>query len=1023
MNNSASKIKQVNQSIGDVARLGIFSATQFAVFGVVFCLVFVLVITLGASILWSLVSAFWASTTVLILSGDRPYLFWSKIYPTAPYWVRGYAKYISPQMKQKLGNKKVKVSRQSVKKLSPFEDWLDLTTLVRLKKGGHLAGAYLLSKKQIGSPNNTLQLVFGYSCTGIHPVFNSDEQVEALAQAFENGCKDLPQIEKFTFRWSSFCDDAEAREYFGKRVKSPVSLESKFLDYGQLARIQELTREHSRKNIVLNIYTTYTATTSDGTSGDFLDNLINKLGVFIQKRFSKEGISEITKKQLIQILNNGIEASTRHQQILDEMGFEPQPKTEVQLWKELCSKVGTNPVKVPHTLVFDELGLREEFNENSDFKNLSQTIDEAHATSVLLNNGVPYADRRWVCYSSQTHGKKYVGVMTLSRKPEAFSSTAGQARFLWDVFSKNTIYDVEVITEINPADRKLARLAQQTITKRSRAAELNTEKFKTIDVASQISVKRSVEAQEKLYTGDVPLNLALVVLVYRDTPERVDEACRLIQGYINQPAELTRETEYAWFIWLQTLLVRQEKILLRPYNRRLTFFASELLGLTNAIQIAPADAEGFELISDEGHSSIKIDVSLFKNILVLGATGCGKSLIIAALFTECIAQGMSGIIIDFPNPDGTGTFGDYTPYFNGFYFDISKESNNLMQPLDLSEIPEDDIEGRNYRLQNHRNDINTIVEQLVLGAQSFDGLIASTIESLIPLGVEAFYQDPEIQQRFVLAQKQGIGSSAWADTPTLVDLEPFFSKERLNLRHEEEKTVEALNFIRLRLRYWQASSIGNAICKPSSFNTNSKLITFALTNLQSGKAAEVLGLSAYMAASRQSLSCPKSVFFMDEASVLLGYPALGSLVGRKCATARKSGSRVILAGQDVSSIADSEAGTKILENMPCRLIGKIVPGAAKKITEILGVPEQIIAKNQSFYPKQKQMYTLWLLDYKDKYVRCRYYPSAPLIALVANSREEQAARDRFKQIYSSKFKWVSEFSKYYVERIRQGEKL
>ncbi|MBW4689971.1 MAG: DUF87 domain-containing protein [Komarekiella atlantica HA4396-MV6] len=1023
MNNSASKVKQVNQSLGEVARLGAFSATQFAVFATVFCSVFFLVITLGLNILWSVISAFWVSTTVLILSGNRPYLFWSKIYPTAPYWVRGYARYTSPQMKQKLGSKKVKVSRQSVKKLSPFEDWLDLTTLVRLKKGSYKAGAYLLSKKQIGSPNNTLQLVFGYNCTGIHPIFNSDEQVEAIARAFENGCKDIPQAEKFTFRWSSFCDDTDATEYFSKRVKNPVTPESKFLDYGQLARIQELTREHSRKNVTLNIYTTYTVTTSDGTNGDFLDNLITKIGLFIQKRFTSEGASEITKKQLTQILNNAIEASTRHQQILDEMGFEPQPKTEMQLWKELCSKVGTKPVKVPHTLVLDELGLREEFNENSDFKNLSQAIDEAHATSVLLNNGVPFADRRWVCLPTQAHGKKYVGVMTLSRKPEAFSSTAGQARFLWDIFSRNTIFDVEVITEINPADRRLARLAQQTITKRSRAAELNTEKFRTIDVASQINVKRSVEAQEKLYTGDAPLNLALVILVYRDTPERVDDACRLIQGYINQPAELARETEYAWFIWLQTLLVRQEQILLRPYDRRVTFFASELLGLTNAIQIAPADTEGFELISDEGHSSIKIDVSLFKNFLVLGTTGSGKSVLTAAILTECLAQGMSGLIIDFPNPDGTGTFGDYTPYYNGFYFDISKESNNLMQPLDLSEIPEDDIDGRNYRIQNHRHDINTIVEQLVLGTQSFDGLIASTIESLIPLGVEAFYQDPDIQQRFALAQKQGIGSSAWADTPTLVDLEPFFCKERLNLVYEEENAIEALDFIRLRLRYWQASSIGNAICKPSTFKTDSKLITFALTNLQSGKAAEVLGLSAYMAASRQSLSCPQSVFFMDEASVLLGYPALSRLVGQKCATARKSGSRVILAGQDVSSIANSLAGEKILENMPCRFIGKIVPGAAKNFTRILGIPEQIIALNQSFSPKQKQMYTLWLLDYKDKYVRCRYYPSTPMIALVANSREEQAARDRFKQIYSSKFKWVSEFSKYYVERIRQGEKL
>jgi len=201
------------------------------------------------------------------------------------------------------------------------------------------------------------------------------------------------------------------------------------------------------------------------------------------------------------------------------------------------------------------------------------------------------------------------------------------------------------------------------------------------------------------------------------------------------------------------------------------------------------------------------------------------------------------------------------------------------------------------------------------------------------------------------------------------------------------------------------------------------LITFALTNLQSGKDAEVFGMSAYIAASRQSLSSPNSVFFMDEASVLLGFSALSRLAGRKCATARKQGCRVFLAAQDVISIAKSEAGEQILQNMPLRLIGRIVPGAANSFSELLGIPREIIDKNESFVPNIQQLYTLWLLDYNNKYVRCRYYPSYPLLALVANSREEQATRDKFKKIHSDKFTWVAEFSKYYVECIKQGKPL
>jgi len=46
-----------------------------------------------------------------------------------------------------------------------------------------------------------------------------------------------------------------------------------------------------------------------------------------------------------------------------------------------------------------------------------------------------------------------------------------------------------------------------------------------------------------------------------------------------------------------------------------------------------------------------------------------------------------------------------------------------------------------------------------------------------------------------------------------------------------------------------------------------------------------------------------------------------------------------------------------------------------------------------------------------------------MLALVANSREEQAARDRFKRKYPDKFKWVAEFANYYVECIQQGKPL
>ncbi|NDJ26144.1 AAA family ATPase [Nostoc sp. B(2019)] len=910
----------------------------------------------------------------------------------------------------------VKAQVNQNKRLSPFEDSLDLTTLVRLKKSGYIIGAYLLSKNQVGDANNTLQLIFGYTCTGIHPSFNSFKQVEAIAEAFENGCKEIPQGERVTFRWSSFCSDSDIEERYQQRLVSPVSDESEFLDYAQLARTQELIRNKQRKTITLNIYTTFTVKPGGAEPGDPIDRAITKLSNFLQRKFTPTGASELTNKVLTQILEKAINASLRYQQILSSMKLHPSPKSEKQLWKELSNHIGSTPTKVPHTLIFDEQGLREEFNESFAYSN--RYIDQTHAVSVLLNNGVPYADRKWVCLPTRDGSKKYVGVMTLAQKPEIFQSVRDQICFLWNVFSRDVIHDIEVITEISPADPKMVRVAQQLITKRSHnTARSNS---KTIDVLSQINVERSVDAQKQLYTGDVPEHLALIILVYRDSPEEIDDACRLISGYINQPTELSRETQYSWLIWLETLLLKQKPQLTSPYNRRTTFFTSEIIAMANIVQTATGDGQGFELIADEGHSPVNIDFSKTKNLMVIGTTGSGKSVLIASIIAECLSLAMSVTMIDLPNDDGSGTFGDFTPYYGGFYFDISKQSNNLVQPLDLSKLPE---EQREDRVKAHRSDVNLILLQLVLGSQQFDGFLAQTIESLIPLGTKAFYEDSDIQRRFTEAREDGLGSTAWANTPTLVDMEKFFVPERIDLGYEDENIDQALKYIRLRLQYWKASSIGDAICKPSTFETDSKLITFALTNLQSNKESEVFAMSAYIAASRQSLSCPNSVFFMDEASVLLRFPAFSRLVGRKCATARKSGCRIILAAQDVISIAKSEAGEQILQNMPLRLIGKIVSGAANSFHEHLGIPTEIIEENETFVPDIQQLYTLWLFDYNKTYIKCRYYPSYPLLALVVNSREEQAARDRFKLQYRDKFDWLLYFSKHYVSCIKQGKPL
>jgi len=131
---------------------------------------------------------------------------------------------------------------------------------------------------------------------------------------------------------------------------------------------------------------------------------------------------------------------------------------------------------------------------------------EHHAITQALNNHeVPCADYRWVTIPvpGKIEQRKYIGILALAKKPAQFKGghkgSKGQLRFVWDLL--NRFHDIEVHTQLSPADPGLVRSAQQMITRQEKNRDLNTQQKKTIEVSAQINVKRSVDAQERLYTG------------------------------------------------------------------------------------------------------------------------------------------------------------------------------------------------------------------------------------------------------------------------------------------------------------------------------------------------------------------------------------------------------------------------------------------------------------------------------------------------------------------------------------------
>ncbi|BAY13470.1 hypothetical protein NIES2098_66650 [Calothrix sp. NIES-2098] len=872
-------------------------------------------------------------------------------------------------------------------------------------------GAYILTK---GTQKDRFCFVFGFDCRGIHSTLRS-EQIDTIFDNIEAGLKDIPSGEKMTLHLGSFIDDKARQQELATLAKNSPSKDIKYLLMAERARAKELTKSGIRKPKFLKIYVTYTIEPNAANADDFIEKLLARTEAWWLK--FKGDISEVQNQRLEAMITNAYKQGfSRWEQLLsNKMGLDIKPLTATQLWGEVWRRFNDTPaIDIPQLLTIDENGLKEQVY--SDLSSTKLLVENIHSTTLLMESGVPCADRRWVHVND-----RYIGALTFLDKPGGWANKTSQLRYLWELLSRETVVDTEIFCQLTAANPALVKTTLQRVLKQSNmTAIMAQEKSKTIDVNAQLKLKKSVAAQEQLFEGAVPIYTGIAIFVHRRSIEQLDAATRYIENCFQRPAKVIRETEYAWKIWLQSLPIVWEGLLVKPFNRRQLYLTSEVPGLMPLVLTRKGDTQGFELIAAEGGTPIHLDLfTQHKNLALFATTRAGKSVLVSGILTQALAHNIPVVALDFPKPDGTSTFTDYTEFMeeNGAYFDISKQSNNLFEQPDLRLLS---VEEQRDRMLDYTAFLESALMTMVLGSSTENPLLAQTVRSLINLALSAFFSDRGIQQRYQDAMSGGFGSPAWQKTPTLKDFLSFCSLEHLQLDSLSSRVEDALSQIQLRLRFWLSSRVGQAISAPSSFRTDAKLLVFALRNLSDSEDAAVLSLSAYSAALRRALSSPASIFFIDEAPILFEFEQIANLVGRICANGAKAGIRVILSAQDPDTIAKSKAASKILQNLSTRLIGRIQPVAVDSFVDILKYPREIIARNasESFFPRKEGIYSQWLLDDNGIYTFCRYYPGYEQLAVVANNPHEQTARQQAMQQYRDKYEAISVFARQLVASLR-----
>jgi hypothetical protein len=700
--------------------------------------------------------------------------------------------------------------------------------------------------------------------------------------------------------------------------------------------------------------------------------------------------------------------------------------TDTELWHWLWYRFNgrsTVAPDIPQLVKIEETtqGLRRTIIENSPKDTLSVALSGvAGKTSCPQHNG-----SREFIYFNHT----IASVLTMEEAPTGWRDRREQLRWQFDRLAASYVYDTEVWLEMEPGSKARMRDNLQKIAKQAEASNKHTvEQGGGMDVGSIVKQEESFEAQRKLVTGARPIMCAPLYVIYRNTEEELDKACALMCNSFGS-ANVIRETNIAWRLWVEALPINRLKLLCQTSlftNRRIIMDTDTTAGLLPLTCYRPFHSKGVEFITDRGGQPIYVDLfGKTERAIITATSGGGKSVLGFRFIVDALAQGIPVVGMDI-STGGDSTFstacrmlGDKAAFFN-----MANQSYNLVEPPDLRGMDKKTVVER---LNRWKQFLQQALVGIAMGS-IHDPKLQERVNALVVKMIQVFTSNPQIIDRYNAAYEQGFHSNAWQNIPTLHDLLNFCSKEKLGLKSFEEIDRLAINQIVNQISAkLDDPEIGQAIGRPSTIPPDPMVKIFALSGLNNDSNAQIMALLAAMACVTNGLSHPRSLFVGDELSVLLSKPGFAEMVGTIWATGRKDGISGLLILQDINAIANCSAASKIFQNTSIEIVGKTTTASASAYVKFCEYDPESIRPNatEAFYPDPSEYFTKWLLKVGDRYWSpLRFYPGAMILASVANSEDEKAARQRFIDQYPNDeigiLKGTRDFATAYIQVLRGG---
>jgi type IV secretory pathway VirB4 component len=294
------------------------------------------------------------------------------------------------------------------------------------------------------------------------------------------------------------------------------------------------------------------------------------------------------------------------------------------------------------------------------------------------------------------------------------------------------------------------------------------------------------------------------------------------------------------------------------------------------------------------------------NGLVLGSSGGGKSFFVKLYLIRNLLKDTQCYIID-----PQGEYSDLCQKYDGQLVNISRESETIINPLDLM--------GRDF---------------------------GDKVLSLMDLFRIMFGELTEVQKNtldkalILTYKKKGILSNlpeTWKlQPPVLSDLFETLEEQGRKASQIEKMTYDAL-LNRLQIYAHGSFSFLN---KQTSLNLEKKLISFNIKEMPNQVKPALMFLVLDFIYEKTQKNLERKIIVVDEAWQLLRHGEHAEYLFKICKTARKFGTGLVIITQEVNDLLNSPAGNTILANTAWKLLLRQDPAVSMELAEKFGLNKE-----------------------------------------------------------------------------------